>query len=97
MNGTLRATRVPYDEDDPQYEEAVDTLNEYAGSYPVSGELRVRRELHTGVDRYLVRHSFDCRVLPQLRNDRNQHRYTPPSIYQVYIYSFRRTPTIAGD
>ena len=53
MTGTLRAARVPYDEDDPQYEEAVDTLNEYARSYPVSGELRVRRGIRRG--RALVR------------------------------------------
>lgn len=43
MTGTLRATRVPYDEDDTLYEEAVDTLNEYAWSYPVRGKIRVRR------------------------------------------------------
>lgn len=39
--GTLRATLVPYEEDSENYEDAIDTLDEYAWSYPVSGELRV--------------------------------------------------------
>lgn len=47
ITGTLRATRVPYDEDDQLYEEAVDTLNEYAWSYPVGAELRVRGVLRS--------------------------------------------------
>ena len=42
MTGTLRATRVPYDRDSVEYDVAMDTLDEHAGCYPVSGELRVR-------------------------------------------------------
>lgn len=47
MSGTLRATRVPYGEDDPKYEESLVTLDEYAGSYPVSGKVKViKSRLH---------------------------------------------------
>ncbi len=42
MTGTLRATRVPYDRNSAEYDEAMVTLDEHAGCYPVSGELRVR-------------------------------------------------------
>ena len=41
MKGTLRATLVPYEEGSDNYDEAVGMLDEYAWSYPVSGELRV--------------------------------------------------------
>lgn len=42
MTGTLGATRVPYSSDSDEYDEAVDKLDEHAGSYPIRGELRVR-------------------------------------------------------
>eukprot|EP00752_Nemacystus_decipiens_P012462 g11038.t2 len=37
--GTLRVTRVPYDEGDAKYDEAVALFDQYAGSYPICGEL----------------------------------------------------------
>ena len=43
MNGTLRATRVPYEDDNPLFEESMGMLDEYAGSYPVSGKHKVCR------------------------------------------------------
>lgn len=42
MTGTLRATRVPHDGDSAEYDEAMITLDEHAGCYPITGDLRVR-------------------------------------------------------
>lgn len=41
MSGTLRVARVPYDKDHAKYDEAVDLLDQYSGSYPIKGSLSV--------------------------------------------------------
>lgn len=41
MTGTLRATRVPYESDSAEYDEAMGVLDEHAGCYPIKGELQV--------------------------------------------------------
>lgn len=43
MTGTLRVTRVPYDGDSAEFDEAVATLDEHAGCYPTKGELKVSK------------------------------------------------------
>ncbi|CBN76107.1 Endo-1,3-beta-glucanase, family GH81 [Ectocarpus siliculosus] len=40
MTGTLRATRVPYESDSAEYDEAMGALDEHAGCYPIKGELQ---------------------------------------------------------
>lgn len=42
VSGTLRVTRVPYEEGDDKYDEAVALFDKYSGSYPICGKLRVR-------------------------------------------------------
>ncbi|CAN0065398.1 unnamed protein product, partial [Ectocarpus sp. 6 AP-2014] len=39
MSGTLRVTRVPYEETHSQYDDAVSLLDQYSGSYPTKAEL----------------------------------------------------------
>ena len=42
LTGTLRAALVPYDAASPEFEEAVELLDQYAGTYPTKGALRVK-------------------------------------------------------
>eukprot|EP00752_Nemacystus_decipiens_P007462 g6667.t1 len=55
MTGYLRATRVPVSSDSDEYDEAVGTLDEHAGCYPIRGELRawIHKEL-TNRGRYII-------------------------------------------
>ncbi|CAM9529528.1 unnamed protein product, partial [Ectocarpus fasciculatus] len=39
MSGTLRVTRVPYEETHSQYDDAVSLLDQYSGSYPTKAKL----------------------------------------------------------
>ncbi|CAM9504804.1 unnamed protein product, partial [Ectocarpus fasciculatus] len=39
MNGTLRATLVPYDHEHALHEATVSALDDHSGSYPISGEI----------------------------------------------------------
>ena len=41
MNGTLRATLVPYEKEDASHDAVVSILDEHAGSYPIEGEVSV--------------------------------------------------------
>lgn len=41
MSGTLRVTRVPYEEGDAKYDQAVALFDDYSGSYPICGEFTV--------------------------------------------------------
>lgn len=41
MSGTLRVTRVPYEETHSQYDDAVSLLDQYSGSYPTKAKLVV--------------------------------------------------------
>lgn len=44
MTGTIRAARVPYDDDTDEYDEAVALLDQHAGCYPTKAELRVSQK-----------------------------------------------------
>lgn len=41
MNGTLRATLVPYDKEHASHDAVVSVLDKHAGSYPIEGEVSV--------------------------------------------------------
>lgn len=74
MTGTLRATRVPYDRNSAEYDEAMDTLDEHAGCYPVSGELRVSEHENCSAHGSKLGSHARRRVLalPQTRCSRQQ-------------------------
>lgn len=41
INGTLRATLVPYDKEHASHDAVVSLLDKHAGSYPIKGEVSV--------------------------------------------------------
>lgn len=41
INGTLRATLVPYGKEDASHDAVVALLDKHAGSYPIGGEVSV--------------------------------------------------------
>lgn len=75
MTGTLRAALVPYDADSPKFDEAVSLLDEYAGTYPTRGGLRVSRFEMSSLEGF-VSPLFDERKasISSLRNKRRGDR-----------------------
>ncbi|CAM9212408.1 unnamed protein product, partial [Ectocarpus sp. 12 AP-2014] len=55
MSGTLRVTRVPYEETHSQYDDAVSLLDQYSGSYPTKAKLRTwMHKTNTDRGRYRI-------------------------------------------
>ncbi|CAN0304217.1 unnamed protein product [Ascophyllum nodosum] len=54
LTGTLRAALVPYDAASPEFEEAVELLDQYAGTYPTKGALRAWMHKTQNMARYKI-------------------------------------------
>ncbi|CAM9159945.1 unnamed protein product [Ectocarpus fasciculatus] len=55
MSGTLRVTRIPYEETHSQYDDAVSLLDQYSGSYPTKARLTTwMHKTNTNRGRYRI-------------------------------------------